>query len=91
MARGYDYNAGKIRSQNIEVEKIPITDGQLCLEFEILKTRVAKRDTKWYEKIEKLPFEPEPHPIFRVVEGSSERWETSFWRKSENKLKSIRY
>ncbi|MEK6283801.1 MAG: pyrimidine dimer DNA glycosylase/endonuclease V [Acidobacteriota bacterium] len=71
--RGYAFREEKI-SRAGAGGKIACTRGQLLYEWEHLKTKVKSRDAGRYEEIAGLG-EPEPHPIFHIIEGGVEDWE----------------
>jgi hypothetical protein len=53
---------------------ITATRGQLEYEWHHLKRKLKTRDPErrvWLEQIK----QPEPHPLFCIVEGSVENWE----------------
>ncbi len=79
VSRGYLYDFSKIRHHLEVVEKAPITQGQLRYEFRLLYERTRNRTPKWHSKLVEGE-EPEPHPLFFVVEGEPEKWETSYGR-----------
>ena len=81
VSRGYLYDVSKIRHPLKTVEKAPITRGQLLYEFKLLYERTKIRTPAWHSKLSERE-EPEPHPLFFVVEGEPGRWETSYWRGS---------
>jgi len=83
--RGYNYNISKINKQVNKTRLITVTDGQLNYEFKMLKERLTKRNLRKLKELlalEKQFLFPEPHPIFRVVEGGVELWETRYWKKA---------
>jgi len=82
--RGYDYNHLKVGKPLEEVKRIQITDGQLAHEYIVLMERLAQRAPKKYIELKEKTTEiPQPHPIFIVVEGDVEPWETGYWRKKK--------
>lgn len=78
VSREYSYDVSKIRHPMGAVEKAPITRGQLLYEFGLIYERTRIRTPAWHSKLSERE-EPEPHPLFFVVEGEPERWETSYW------------
>ena len=71
------------------VEKIDLTNGQLSYEAEILLERLKRRSPDSYMRLLKLgecKRFPEPHPIFKIIEGEVELWEKSYWRKKDSKM-----
>ena len=79
--RGYNYNLSKIINPLRKVEQIRITNGQLRYEFDILMERLEKRapDKHLELKASVDSQHPEPHPIFSVIHGDVEPWETGYW------------
>ena len=80
--RGYRYQRGKIVRPVEAVEKIDVTTGQLAHEHGLLMGRLSRRDPEKYselwEREESMEY-PRPHPIFEVIEGDVEPWETGYW------------
>lgn len=72
--RGYKFKREKIGSR-ISDHKIAVTDGQLRYEFSHLTKKVKTRDKRKYDEIANVR-NPEPHPLFRMVSGEIEKWET---------------
>jgi hypothetical protein len=88
--RGYSYNKSKIVKIGKIVQKIQITKGQLEYEYDILKKRLSKRDSNKYWELCKLETEKKtlkPHPIFTIIKGDVETWETSYWKKKISRRK----
>jgi hypothetical protein len=79
-ARGYRYDALKIRQHPDSVATIPITKGQIDYEFKLLLDRTRIRTPTWHDKIRGLGGDPVPHPIFHLVEGGVGDWEVAYWR-----------
>jgi hypothetical protein len=73
VRRGYQFRADKIAAleQNIQIS---CTRGQLLYEWNHLREKLRRRDTGRYQTIESI-LEPEPHPLFYIVEGDVEDWE----------------
>ncbi|MDH4099280.1 MAG: pyrimidine dimer DNA glycosylase/endonuclease V [Nitrospirota bacterium] len=71
--RGYRFDRGKICGGETDA-CIPVTDGQLRLEWEHLGKKLGQRDPAQYEKLLTISA-PEPHPLFEVVSGGVEEWE----------------
>lgn len=81
-SRGYRYDKSKIVDPVEDVSKIEITDGQLFHEKRILMERLACRAPQKYDELkdrEHSEDAPTPHPLFTVVEGDVEPWETGYW------------
>jgi hypothetical protein len=81
VSRGYSYDVSKIRHPLGNVKKAPITRGQLLYEFRLLYERTKIRTPAWHLKLSERE-DPEPHPLFFVVEGEPGGWEMSYWRSS---------
>lgn len=73
--RSYSFNLGKVAVQKV-VELIPVMRGQILYEREHLMRKLEKR--KAFHALESLETEdhPELHPLFILVEGSLEPWES---------------
>lgn len=79
--RGYNYNFSKIVRPVEEIEPLELTDGQLRYELALLSERLERRDPEWLKGIQEKYRDdpPRPHPLFKVVEGDIEPWETGYW------------
>ena len=73
LNRGYKFNEGKIASAGFGGQ-IACTRGQLLYEWNHLKRKLSLRDASRFSRIEGIE-EPEPHPVFYIVEGEIEDWE----------------
>ena len=73
VRRGYNFSAGKIDAADFR-GVLPCTRGQLLYEWGHLKNKLRTRDAARRGELEGLA-EPEPHPMFRIVEGGVEEWE----------------
>jgi hypothetical protein len=71
--RGYRFDAEKI-GRCAEGATIPVTRGQINFELEHLRAKLKLRDPGAFQRILSVN-EPEPHPLFSVVDGEIERWE----------------
>ncbi|WP_145941238.1 pyrimidine dimer DNA glycosylase/endonuclease V [Corynebacterium glyciniphilum] len=77
-ARGYRFDAARIRDTSTpdELSAITVTQGQLRYELQHLRRKVAGRAPEW---LVKLPAEQlhdiRCHPLFRGVPGDVEEWE----------------
>lgn len=73
-ARGYRYDRARIRPHEAPAGPIPVTTGQLALEWAHLATKLAARSpaqaARWVAVTE-----PETHPLFTPVPGPVEPWE----------------
>jgi hypothetical protein len=79
--RGYNYNISKIVRPVEEIQPIDLTDGQLRYELALLTERLERRDPEWLKRLEADTDDlPRPHPLFNVVEGGIEPWETGYWK-----------
>lgn len=71
--RGYNFNASKIGVDK-NPQAIRVTSGQIAFEKQHLRGKLKKRSQTDFERLvgeEK----PDPHPLFRIVEGEIENWE----------------
>ena len=73
VRRGYQFDQEKINAEEF-VGQIVCTQGQLQFEWDHLRRKLRQRDPAWYSAIEKVD-EPEPHPLFQLIEGDIEDWE----------------
>ena len=73
VSRGYKFNKDKIGSEFTQ-SKIKVTNGQIGYEFDHLKLKLKTRDPSRYMELINIK-EPEPNPLFMVVEGGIETWE----------------
>ena len=73
VRRGYHFGEDKI-SRVEHHEQIPCTRGQLLYEWKHLKEKLRQRDIHRYQTMENIP-EPDPHPLFYIVDGDIEDWE----------------
>ncbi len=70
--RGYRFDGTKIVAAPCGDAAIDVTRGQLDLELEHLRAKVAVRAPKW---LERLAGPARAHPLLRVVDGDVEPWE----------------
>lgn len=72
-ARGYRFDRTRILRAGSAVLVIPVTEGQLALEWQHLGAKLEQRSpsdaTRWRAAT------PTPHPLFTVVAGGVEPWE----------------
>ena len=83
IKRSYKYNYSKILYPDAVVDLVNLTFGQLQYEFDLLQERLKVRTPEKYEKntrIKKL----QAHPLFNIVHGLPEKWEKSYWAKTES-------
>lgn len=80
-ARGYRFDASKIYNTG-ELELMPVTTGQLLLEWDHLRAKLLLRSPeKARENLQALAGStsttpiPAPHPMMRVIPGGIEPWE----------------
>lgn len=79
--RNYIFNKNKIIKTNVNPAKIQITSNQIEYEYKLLMERLKKRSPiKYNENLGKdvIIFS---HPLFVIVEGDIELWETGYWKK----------
>lgn len=79
-ARGYHFDRSRVRTPappprpDTEAPPLTVTTGQLDLEWRHLRTKLEGRSpevaARWAE-VER----PEPHPLFRVIDGPVASWE----------------
>jgi hypothetical protein len=72
VRRGYAFDRSKIEFS--VHERIPVTTGQLQYEMNHLKRKLEKRSPRKARELDDIS-EPEPHPLFFVVEGEIAPWE----------------
>ena len=73
--RGYRFNKAKIGEAGPrEIEKIPVTEGQLRYELNWLCAKMQRRDPTRYQQLLAVQ-EINCHPSFAAVEGAIEEWE----------------
>ncbi len=70
--RKYNFDSSKFDVET-EIEKIPITVGQIDYETSHLMKKLAKRDAVRYKQYVNQVLEV--HPLFYLKEGSVEAWE----------------
>ena len=80
VARGYRFDATRIvepRDETEELERIPVTFGQLGFELSHLRAKLVQRSPDFLaeqtalEAVELIPV----HPLFEAVAGTIEPWE----------------
>ena len=87
IQRGYQFTEGKILRTELN-HQIPCTRGQLLYEWEHLRGKLRQRDINRYLAMESIS-EPEPHPLFYIVEGEVEDWEIRAVPKLSQKVKTL--
>ena len=71
--RGYQFDSRKLDEKS-DCMKIPVTEEQLCYEWEHLQKKLSNRDERQYQK--NISFvEIVPHPSLIVIPGKIEPWE----------------
>lgn len=73
VVRGYRFDVTKFDKIQ-EIERIPVTVGQIRYEFEHFMKKLKARSSESPEKFEKIR-RIEAHPLFYTVEGGIEEWE----------------
>lgn len=71
--RGFRFDGGKL-GRALEVPPLTVTRGQLDYEWAHLLAKVQRRAPEWFTEVSAVTA-PEPHPLFRVVEGGVAPWE----------------
>jgi hypothetical protein len=71
--RGYNFNPEKIEAKG-RAEKIPVTRSQLEYEFGLLRQKLKERFSGMSRQLVSV-WEIECHPMFKIIEGSIEKWE----------------
>jgi hypothetical protein len=71
--RGYEFNVRKISHRRARGQ-IPETRGQLLYEWKHLRAKLRKRAPLVAREFSSVKM-PEPHPLFRIVQGEVRDWE----------------
>jgi hypothetical protein len=71
--RGYAFDRTKL-AVNTACAPIDVTRGQLALEWEHLRSKLAQRNPAQFERTSRVRT-PRPHPSFVVVRGGVAEWE----------------
>ncbi len=71
--RGYNFKKRKIGERG-EIRRIRVTKGQLGHEFNLLRSKLKKREPRKYKEVQVVK-DIEPHPIFEIIAGKIESWE----------------
>jgi len=71
--RGFHFNRGKI-GRDTNLPPLAVTKGQLEYEWLHLAAKLKARAPSWYRQISDVNL-PEPHPLFRLIEGGIASWE----------------
>lgn len=69
-ARGYRFDRTRVVLPP-GPERLPLTDGQLALEWAHLRAKVIERDPPWLDRL----VAPRPHPMFYLIPGPVAAWE----------------
>ncbi|WP_462418765.1 pyrimidine dimer DNA glycosylase/endonuclease V [Kytococcus sp. Marseille-QA3725] len=72
-ARGYRFDRTRVVVAPDPALRIPVTDGQLALEWEHLRAKCEQRSPQWWEQVGADG--PRPHPLFAVEPGPVASWE----------------
>ncbi|OAN43337.1 pyrimidine dimer DNA glycosylase/endonuclease V [Microbacterium sp. H83] len=73
--RGYRFDRARIdRSDAGEAEVLPVTTGQVSWEWSHLTAKLAERSPDVLRRWSTVGA-PEPHPLFRLIDGPIESWE----------------
>ena len=75
VQRGYNFDVNKIDDARFS-GRIRCTRGQLLHEWIHLKLKLETRDAKLHAELVEVA-EPQPHPLFQIVDGDVEEWERS--------------
>jgi len=89
IQRGYSLDATKF-VPIVKIERICVTDGQLCREWEHLQARLRIRAPLWLAGF-KSPTHPEPHSLFRIVPGKVAEWEVTLPNKIHPQFSTFPY
>jgi hypothetical protein len=73
VRRGYRFDATKI-GRGGKLKPLTVTTGQLMYEWAHLRRTWKSRGPEWLQKLRGLKV-PNPHPLFRAVEGGVADWE----------------
>lgn len=74
-ARGYRFDRTRIVEPDAEIaEQLEVTTGQMALEWAHLTAKLAQRNPDLLKRWAEVS-EPQPHPLFRVVDGPIASWE----------------
>ncbi len=74
QARGYNFNIAKF-GVGFQPQTLFVTKGQIEYEMEHLLKKLKIRDFNKYNQLINLQ-NIEPHPLFKIVEGEIENWES---------------
>ncbi len=71
--RGYHFDHSKISGKRLTTQ-VAETDGQLLFEWSHLRAKLQVRAPDLYRQSRAIKI-PDPHPMFRIVEGDVREWE----------------
>jgi len=71
--RGYHFDRGKVMAADA-VEPLTVSRGQIEYEWAHLAAKLEARAPDWLRPFATV-LRPEPHPLFRIVDGAVEGWE----------------
>lgn len=71
--RGYSFDRTRVVVGPDPALRMPLTEGQLHLEWEHLATKVRVRNPEWWAQVGDQ--KPRPHPLFVVEPGPVAAWE----------------
>jgi hypothetical protein len=74
LARGYSFDASKV-GRTKRTGTMPETRGQLRYEWNHLLAKLRARDPLRYRALRGIKG-PSPHPLFRIVAGTIQPWES---------------
>jgi Pyrimidine dimer DNA glycosylase len=74
LNRGYSFDKRKIGRTKADI-KINVTSGQAEFEMQHLKRKLWKRDKKKFIQLKEIKT-PELHPLFKLIKGEIEPWES---------------
>lgn len=72
--RGYRFDRKRIRRPDVAVAPVPVTTGQLAIEWVHLRAKLAERSPDVLARHGSVEF-PDAHPLFDVVPGPVASWE----------------
>jgi hypothetical protein len=74
LERGYNFNKDKIGPETISA-RLTVTQGQMRFEMDHLLKKLEKRDPEQFHRMSHI-VKIEAHPLFRIIDGETEEWET---------------
>lgn len=72
--RGYRFDRSRIDTAGEAQPALTVAEGQLALEWAHLRAKLAVRTPEMLSRWADVPL-PDPHPLFRVVDGPVASWE----------------